>query len=390
MKKIFLFGLISCFSLTIFASQVVNTGRILEISEKNVRKKLFKNTPINSFATLVANKKFSYKWTPSQMTNRILGGADILDAQLSADKSLLVIAERIGGVNKPNSTRFIMINTFNGEIVNYFTIESRLISKISFTNDRYVKLAAIQQKQEELDNPSPDAILIIDLEKRKISNEFVLPEKVTSIAYYKNNEDKEIIYYTLKDKSYFYIFDVELKTTEKEILSKIESPKLVCSKDGNILLYGRNLLELYTNTGKPIKDIKPTGYFNPDICVPLSNDFSTILFIVPNKAPQLWYGDSLQDLPVKATGQTAFDSTNNKLYLAIQPFNAITSFNLPNLEPAKPVTIGKLKPVDKSEIKFVFLLNSSKLLIIDHRGNINTVITNKRRWQKTKIFSVEK
>jgi NTP pyrophosphatase (non-canonical NTP hydrolase) len=155
------------------------------------------------------------------MTNRILGGADILDAQLSADKSLLVIAERIGGVNKPNSTRFIMINTFNGEIVNYFTIESRLISKISFTNDRYVKLAAIQQKQEELDNPSPDAILIIDLEKRKISNEFVLPEKVTSIAYYKNNEDKEIIYYTLKDKSYFYIFDVELKTTEKEILSKI-------------------------------------------------------------------------------------------------------------------------------------------------------------------------
>jgi hypothetical protein len=86
MKKIFLFGLISCFSLTIFASQVVNTGRILEISEKNVRKKLFKNTPINSFATLVANKKFSYKWTPSQMTNRILGGADILDAQLSADK----------------------------------------------------------------------------------------------------------------------------------------------------------------------------------------------------------------------------------------------------------------------------------------------------------------
>jgi hypothetical protein len=78
------------------------------------------------------------------------------------------------------------------------------------------------------------------------------------------------------------------------------------------------------------------------------------------------------------------------LYLAIQPFNAITSFNLPNLEPAKPVTIGKLKPVDKSEIKFVFLLNSSKLLIIDHRGNINTVITNKRRWQKTKIFSVEK
>ena len=390
MKKIFLFGLICCFSLTIFASEVKETGRILQISEKNVFQKFSKKTPINSFATIVANKKYSYKWAPSQMTKRILGGADILDAQLSDDKSLLVIAERIGGVDKPNSTRFIMVNTFNGQIVNYYTIENRLITKFVFANNRYVKLVAIQQKQEDLN--SPDAFITIDLEKKKITDEIVIPEKIVSFDYYKNSDDKEVIYYTLKDKPYFYVLDLESKSTVKEYLSTIESPKLVCSKTGNILLYGRNILEFYADNGNLINVVKTEEYFNPDFCVPLSNDFSIALFIVPNKTPQLWYGKSLQDLPVKCTGQTAFEFTTNKLYLAIQPFNAITYFNLPNLEAAKPVSIGKLKPIDKNEIKYLFSynINDKQLIVIDHRGNISTISTTKKRWHKTRILSVEK
>ena len=219
-----------------------------------------------------------------------------------------------------------------------------------------------------------------------------MPEKIISLDYYKNSDEKEIIYYTLKNKPYFYTLDTNSKNTIKENLSTIESPKLVCSKTGNILLYGRNILEIYANNGNLINVIKPEKYFNPDKCIPLSNDFSSALFIVENKAPLFWYGKNFQDLPVKTTGQVAFDVNNNKLFLAVLPFNAITFFNLPSLEAAKPVSIGKLKPIDKNEILYIFSLeiNNQQLLVVDHRGNVSTISTTKRKWYKNRIFSVEK
>ena len=39
----------------------------------------------------------SYRWTPSPMREKLTGGADLTDAVLSPDGSVLFLAERIGG-----------------------------------------------------------------------------------------------------------------------------------------------------------------------------------------------------------------------------------------------------------------------------------------------------
>ena len=46
----------------------------------------------------------------------------------------------------------------------------------------------------------------------------------------------------------------------------------------------------------------------------------------------------------------------------------------------------------KNEIKYLFSynINDKQLIVIDHRGNISTISTTKKRWHKTRILSVEK
>lgn len=69
-----------------------------------------------------------YDWAPSPDRSRITGGADLVDAFLSSDETLLVVLEKVGGKEGPNATRVICCNLRNGKIVRGFTIPERKLA----------------------------------------------------------------------------------------------------------------------------------------------------------------------------------------------------------------------------------------------------------------------
>ena len=55
------------------------------------------DTPAERSAAKVAVPDKLFEWTPSPDPGRVTGGADLIDALLSADQSLLILIEKVGG-----------------------------------------------------------------------------------------------------------------------------------------------------------------------------------------------------------------------------------------------------------------------------------------------------
>ena len=80
---------------------VEETGRLIELRDPNDDNR--RNTPPGVLASLVAADGVIYDWTPSPDPMRVTGGANLIDAFLSTDETLLVLLEKTGAKEGPKA-----------------------------------------------------------------------------------------------------------------------------------------------------------------------------------------------------------------------------------------------------------------------------------------------
>ena len=125
------------------------------------------STPPGLLAYHLSENGVMFSWKSSADSSRISGQADIVGAVLSLDESLLIIAERIGGNDQPNSTRLVFINVLNNKICGGMTLETRRIRQIFTVPGMNHKILAIQQGQSAF--KSLASLLLIDLKRKSVT-----------------------------------------------------------------------------------------------------------------------------------------------------------------------------------------------------------------------------
>ena len=367
--------------------EVEPTGRLLRIEAGSAGNTA--NTPPGTMAARIAAQDTIFEWFPSQAPGRITGGADFIDAALSPDESVLVIAERIGG-NGPNSTRLVFFNLCNDKLVQSFELEKRKLADIAFSPEGDGMLWAVEEKQSELD--APPRLLGIDPADGRIAYESVPLEE--NPAGFAAGDGK--LWITLPDEKSFLQFRTNSNSDAEpeKIRSAISGARLQLTPDAQtLLLFGAGRMERFrvaTDAPEYLGHAALPGEGRPEVVVPLADDGSSLAIGSPGEAAYLVAGGAARKLADDCGETGCFRRQERELFLAVRLNEAIQLYSEFRTTPVRSVSPGDLRPFNKNTNWRLFALSGEKreILLIDHRGNINRLEIKTRRWSKTPIFTV--
>ena len=366
--------------------KVAETGKLTEFESSGKN-----SSPRGSAAGRLAAGK-DFQWQPSQIEGRATGGADIRELLLSADESLLVMMERIGGENKPNSTRFILVSLRDKKIIRAVTLKERRITAAAFIPGTDTLVAA-ESAQPEFGRDT--ALVKIDLKRGKISAAS-RPEKdaVTSLC-----TDGEKVWYTVKNSTMIRELRLDGFSAEPgSVRTRAAAPGIALSPDGSRLVaFGRGVCEIFkTSPDSPAalqQSFETAGNFSPAQVLVLDDSASSIVLLEPAGQAVLYLGGSPKTLTEKCAPVAAFFKEENMLLLGLLKNDAIIKIPLPGAEPeGKPVVPGKLKPASRNgNLKLLALSGTpARAVLVDSRANVMLLEITKRRWKKTPILTVNK
>lgn len=334
-------------------------------------------------SVLVQNGKL-FKWKPSPVSGRASGGADLLDAAVSPDESMLIAAERIGGANPPNSTRLVYFNLINNNIVNGFTVDDRLLRKIIFAGTSNYRLLAVTER---------NTLVSVDLKNGKItaeSAEFEHPVK-TVVSDGKN------VWVSLVSGNYFYQLDLDQLGGVKKIRTLAGGGILLLSDNKNTLVsVNGKRVEFYAVIDGELelqnKSINISNLeIEPDQGFLLNENSQILLLAQKDKKAFMLLKDSPMEILDRFAGGAAYRPSDNMLFLNSVANESIHLFGkLPAETKAQlAVAPGKLKPFNKNETLFLFALNAKtpELISIDHKGNVWKFKILPRKWEKTAVYA---
>ncbi len=368
---------------------VAETGKLLELKDPSQTNR--GNTPPGVLASLAARPGVVYEWTPSPDETRITGGADLTGAFLSPDETLLVILEKVGGKNGPNTTRILCWNLLNNRIVNAFKLPDRKLSGAAPIPGGTL-FAAAQAAQKELGQP--DRMLTVDLRESRIDRESPpLAGAVRSFAAgpartYAAVEGEENI---------LVLSNRDFAGAPQNLRTLVPEPRLLLSPNGGILaVYGKGRVEfLKTDTDSGIPEQLssrelPEGFVPVTGILPADNADTLILADASGKAV-LFTNGLERPLTDKFSGVAACRTADRKLFLCIEPKESICLYQLPNeTTPLATVSPGELRPHSRGRNFRLFVLTGNKepeLILIDNQANLFRLAVLPRRWKKEIIFN---
>ena len=369
--------------------QVTESGKLNAIPMPGTRNS--SGVPRGSTAGRLAVNGYEFNWTPSQQSGKATGGADLLSACLSDDETALLLTERIGGSNKPNSTRLILINTGNGKIIRSTFLKERRLAETQFLPGSD-QVLAIQHAQADFE--MPEALIRIDLKSGKVISQCQATGEILSFC-----SDGSKAWFTVKEEN--FIYEVDLSDMEKSpvsIRTVVENPRLILTPDAQkVIAYGKGKIEKF----KPSAETKltleqafdsPAGFAPAQAFIADDSGF-LMLLCEPDKKAVLFKGASYEEIDTKPAGFHAIYRKENLLFYGILKHNAIGMIPLPGTAlKGRPIVPGKLKPVSRNVTWKMFALSTSpcKILLIDTRSNITMLEITKRRWKKSNVLLVDK
>ena len=366
--------------------RVTPTGKLIEAKLPGASAS---GAPAGMAAARLARPGRVFRWTPSPDTSRVTGGADLLDAALSPDESLLVLAERIGGAGALNSTRLLLVDLYGGRIVSSWEIERRRLIRIGFIPGENDELWAVAQGQEG----GADQLLRISLNTGRIVAESgPLAFSVLDVAATESG------LWTAAANHDFYQFDpANPATPPSPVRSQLATPKLLAAPDGSRLtVFGPGRLEIYRviRNAKPVLASSrplPSG-FNPDHGLAVTPDASGAVLLETGGAARLIAGDS--DLPLLAADAApgCFHQAANLLLIGNRAVDGFCPFSLPATEPGKTVIPGKLRPDNRNGVFRIFARGAAEAeaVLIDHRANVYLLTFSRRRVKKQAVLIVDR
>ena len=369
------------------AVTVPETGDFTRIDSPGVDNRA--DTPRGVAAARVAVDDLLFRWIPSAAPGRITGGADLADAALSPDESLLAIAERVGG-RELNSCRIVLFNLYNNRIVNGFTLDGVKPVAIRFLSSG-TRLLVAEAAQSALGRKA--RFLICDLETgRIVSRSPELPADVCSVVA---GDGK--IWYTLENADYFHQLPADRLDSEPLAMrTLVKTPRLLLSPDGGaIALYGPGRVEVYNVKGaRPVlvESLKLHGGFNPEWGALVADDGRMLVRAQEGGPAVLVGGGAVRPLAENAGPTGCYLPAERKFLLAVEYKDAVNLYQLPqNTRPESSVSPGRLKPENRNSIYRLLPRSggeSPEAVLIDHRGNVSLLRILPRRWRKQPVYEV--
>lgn len=368
---------------------VAETGKLLELRDPARTNR--ENTPPGAQAALVAKPGTVYEWAPSPDRTRITGGADLADAFLSPDETLLVLLEKTGGKEGPNATRVLCWNLLNSRIVNAFLIpERKLAAAMPIPGE--TRFIAIQRAQKELDQF--DRLIAIDLRDGTVREESQpFNGAIRSFAV---GADRTCA--TVEgDENILLIPHREFGAVPKFIRTLVPEPRLLLSPAGGTLaVYGKGRMELFNTAGGAgtpellsSREL-PAGFQPVSGMLPSESGDPLILADADGKALLLSNGLT-RPLAKRFSGVAACRVSDGKLFLGIEPKESISLYQLPNeTTPLATVSPGGLRPHSRGRNFRLFALSGSgepELILLDGQANLIRLTVQPRRWKKEMLFT---
>jgi hypothetical protein len=347
----------------------------------------------NVSVSLLREKGKKFIWKPSVQNSSPTRKADLLGGALSQDGKIAVAAERIGGENKPNSTRFVLFGLEEAAIINGFRLEKELISSIAFLPGSSTELIGIRRSSSFF--KTAEAIVRINLLHKKITDLSKAPtEKFTSFAF---GPDQKL-FCTTENSSEIPVYDLnDLSAPPEKIKTRLRSP-FVCFAGELLIAYGKEGIEVFRK-GPSRWNADEKFHNAPEKFAPsgaVVTDASVPGICFPGGfAETLWYfrKDTFVKLKERTSGLCFASDKNGLLFAELAANSLLTVFKMPDgSEAGKPQRPNRLKPATRNG-NFLYLSTpalKNKVVQIDDRGNVFLLDhSNIKRWKKSTVYIVD-
>ncbi len=344
------------------------------------------DTPAERSAAKVAVPDKLFEWTPSPDPGRVTGGADLIDALLSADQSLLILIEKVGGRRPPSGGRILMFNLFNNRLVNALPLEKTLPGPAALLPDG-ITLSLVCRAQPILKQPEQLMLLNLATGKRQLSAPL-------SSAVHSLTADAASTWITLEDGGKILRFDhSDFGGKPVELRTKIRKPGVTLTPDGKkLILFGDGGIELLDATGSETtrpEFRKLPEHFAPAWCVPASADGGALVLAEENGPALLLAGNVYRELAPKSGVPGCYREEGRKFLLPVPYRESLNLYTLPEkVEPESSASPGRLRPFSGADNFRVFFTSGPELeaILVDHRANFSRLKIRARRWDKSMIF----
>jgi len=344
-------------------------------------------------AALLGVPDRDFVWKPSKLTSSAIGTADLTGADLSADGTLLVLCERVGGEGKANSTRLIFIDIREEKLVGGFLIPEQFLSSIRFLEKSPVEILALRHPFEPY--KVTGGLVRVNLKTRKITDQAAAPAGTSGITSFAQCGGKLICTAGGSDLLYEYALD-DLAAGPLKIRSGLTAP-LVCSCGDGIAAFSSDGVRLFSyKRGKltPAEHISraPEG-FTPRRTVMIDAAIPAIVF-AGETGESFWYfrGGNFRRLAERGSGAAVFDG-KDRLFAGMEAGAKIVTFQMPEgRETGRPIPINSLKPSTRNSTLGFFHVPAMKgaFLLLDSRANLFLVDPSRSRWKKTIVYAPDR
>lgn len=377
--------------------KVLETGEFssmtLPAETKKRKRKTGKKTAPTT-ADLVTEKGKKFFWKPSPLLSSTLRVADLTGAAISEDGSLVVVAERIGGEGKANSTRLLFFDVQRHRLAGGFVLPEVLISSIAFCRNSQTEIFGIRSRFTPYN--VKDGLVRIDLKSKRIIDSLDSPAgAITSFATAGNGK----LFFTVSNSPAVYEQDADsFSVVPRRIKSRLSSPR-ICVMPRILAAYGKEGVELFRmNLGRWIPEEKLHPF--TDSFVPVSSRvidpaLPAICFAGAYEE-DLWYfrNGKLRKLKERTSGIQVWDQGAMLLIVETASNNRVFIFTMPEgTQMEKAVTPNRLRPANRNG-SFAMLKApalKSKLVQIDNRGNVFLLdYTRPARWKKSIVHITDR
>ena len=373
-------------------AKVAETGEFSSIAVPE-KKAPGKSAPQNS-ADLVSEKGKKFTWRPSPLLSSAIRPADLTGAAISADGSLVVVAERVGGAGKANSTRFLFFDIPNRRLAGGFTLPKVLISSIAFAPGSRNEILGIRHASTHFNERN--GIVRIDLKTGQIVDSLDTPSG--KVASFVTDSNGKIFFSTANSSLIFETEAGSLFIEPTSVKSRISSPEL-CIAGALLIASGKEGIEMFRKDhGRWIADenlVKFPEPFQVKSCTVTDTAAPAICF-AGSDGGDLWYfrSGTVSKLKERISGRLLYDEVQKIFFAEIAANSRIVLFQMPEAsESAKPVTPNRLKPANRNG-SYALLRSPAlkqKMVQIDNRGNVFILDYSKMsRWQKHVVYIADR
>ena len=345
-------------------------------------------------AALLSEPDRDFVWHPSKLTSSAIGTADLTGADLSADGTMVVICERVGGEGKANSTRLVFLDTQEEKLAGGFLIPELHLSAIRFIERSPIEILALRHPFEPY--KVTGGLVRVDLKARKITDQTSAPPGTQGFTSFAQCGRKLICTAEGSDHLYEYAID-DLAAGPLKIKSGLRAPRVcACGGDG-IAAFGSDGIRLFKykkDKLTPAEQIfKAPEDFAPCRSVMIDPAIPAIVF-AGKTGESLWYfrGGKFRRLAERGSGVAVFNG-KNRLYAGMEAGARIVTYQMPEgRETGRPIPINSLKPSTRNSTLAFFHVPAMKetFLLLDSRANLFLVDAGRSRWKKSVIYAPDR